>query len=82
MGGHPIIRAVAVALVAALVASAVAASRPEPAEASTGPTLQRISGPDAIDTAIAVSQSSHPQVGSASAVVLARADFFADALTG
>jgi hypothetical protein len=49
-----------------------------------GPTAppQRIFGFDAIDTSIAVSQHGFPINGSASAVVLARSDFFSDALAG
>ena len=45
-------------------------------------TITRISGPDRIDTANAISQSSFAGVGTASAVVLARADTFPDALAG
>ncbi len=45
-------------------------------------TITRISGADRIDTANAISQSSFPGVGTASAVVLARADNFPDALAG
>ena len=45
-------------------------------------TITRISGPDRIDTADAISQASFPGVGTASAVVLARADGFPDALAG
>ncbi|HTN80376.1 MAG TPA: cell wall-binding repeat-containing protein, partial [Acidimicrobiales bacterium] len=44
--------------------------------------ITRIAGADRIDTANAISQSSFPATGSASAVVLARADGFADALAG
>ena len=44
------------------------------------PLPSRISGPDAIATSIAVSQAAFP--GSASSVVLARSDFFSDALAG
>jgi hypothetical protein len=47
---------------------------------SAGP--QRIFGPDAIDTSIAVSEREFPTDGSAGAVVLARSDFFSDALAG
>jgi|HubBroStandDraft_1064217.scaffolds.fasta_scaffold113024_1 hypothetical protein len=46
----------------------------------TPPT--QISGPNAVDTAVAVSQTEFPTAGSADAVVLARSDFFADALAG
>ena len=41
-----------------------------------------IFGPDAIGTAITVSQAEFPARGSAKAVVLARSDFFSDALAG
>ncbi len=44
------------------------------------PLPSRISGTDAIATSIAVSQAAFP--GSASSVVLARSDFFSDALAG
>ncbi|MGH8994700.1 MAG: cell wall-binding repeat-containing protein [Acidimicrobiales bacterium] len=55
-----------------------AAARPPP---RTLP-VQRIYGTDAIGTAIAVSQAEFPKPGSAKAVVLARSDFFTDALAG
>jgi len=42
----------------------------------------RIFGPDAITTAVAISQAEFPARASAHAVVLARSDFFADALAG
>jgi len=44
--------------------------------------VSRIYGDDAIGTAISVSQAEYPGAGSASAVVLARSDFFSDALAG
>jgi len=44
--------------------------------------VTRIYGQDAIGTSIAVSQAEFPSYGSARAVVLARADFFSDALAG
>ncbi len=47
-----------------------------------GPKVSRVYGSDAIATAIAVSQASFPAPGSAKAVVLARSDFFSDALAG
>jgi hypothetical protein len=53
--------------------------------AVSGPTTsgpQQLFGFDAIGTAIAVSEAEFPSAGSASAVVLARSDFFADALAG
>lgn len=43
---------------------------------------QRIFGPDEIDTSIAVSQAAFPDDESADVVVLARSDFFTDALAG
>jgi putative cell wall-binding protein len=50
--------------------------------ASGTPPLITIFGPDAIGTSIATSQYELPTPGSAPVVVLARSDFFADALTG
>ena len=44
--------------------------------------VTRIYGTDAIGTSIAVSQARFPAGGSAKAVVLARSDFFSDALAG
>jgi len=44
--------------------------------------VSRIYGSDAIGTSIAVSQAQFPSAGSAKAVVLARSDFFSDALAG
>ena len=44
--------------------------------------MQRIFGPDAIDTSLAISRAEFAQGGSAGAVVLARSDYFADALAG
>jgi hypothetical protein len=52
------------------------------AGASTSVPVQRIFGADAIATSIAISQSEFPAAQSAKAVVLARSDFFADALAG
>jgi hypothetical protein len=46
------------------------------------PLPTQIFGQDAIDTSIAVSQTAFPTPGSAGAVVLARSDFFSDALAG
>ncbi len=45
-------------------------------------SVTRTFGQDAIGTAIAISQASYPITGSAGAVVLARSDFFSDALAG
>jgi hypothetical protein len=53
-----------------------------PAAATTSVPVQRIYGADAIGTSIAVSQAEFPTNDSARAVVLARSDFFADALAG
>ena len=47
-----------------------------------GPKVSRLYGQDAIATAIAVSQAAFPAPDSAKAVVLARSDFFSDALAG
>ena len=44
--------------------------------------VQRIYGTDAIGTSIAVSQAQFPDAGSAGGVVLARSDYFSDALAG
>ena len=46
------------------------------------PTATQIYGVDAIGTSIAISEAEYPTAGSAKAVVLARDDFFSDALTG
>ena len=45
-------------------------------------SVKRISGPSRFDTAIATSQDEFPVTGSASAVVLTRADNYPDALAG
>jgi virginiamycin B lyase len=45
-------------------------------------TVTRVAGADRVATAIAVSQATYPASGSAGAVVIARADDFADALAG
>jgi putative cell wall-binding protein len=50
--------------------------------AAAGLSVDRIAGTDRTGTAIAASQSSYPVAGSAGAVLLARDDVFADALTG
>jgi len=44
--------------------------------------FSRVAGNTAIETAIATSQLAYPNNGSAAAVVLARSDFFSDALAG
>src|SRR6202034_2106377 len=46
------------------------------------PTAERIAGPDAIGTALALSWSEFPKPDAANAVVLARDDFFSDAIAG
>jgi putative cell wall-binding protein len=46
------------------------------------PPPTQIAGTDAIGTAIAISMTEYPAAGSAHAVVLARSDFFSDALAG
>jgi hypothetical protein len=61
------------------VAPTSLAPTPPPAR---GLPVQRIYGQDAIGTSIAVSQAQFPTVGSARAVVLARSDYFSDALAG
>ncbi|MGH9044223.1 MAG: cell wall-binding repeat-containing protein [Acidimicrobiales bacterium] len=46
------------------------------------PPPRQIYGQDAIGTSIAIAQAEFPSAGSASSVVLARSDFFSDALAG
>src|ERR1700678_3371829 len=53
-----------------------------PGAVAAAVSAQRIDGTDAIGTSIAVSQAEFPTAGSAQAVVLARSDFFSDALAG
>ena len=64
--------------VAAISLPAAAPSGPPP----PGLPVQRIAGTDAIGTSIAVSVAEFPAAHSAGAVVLARSDFFSDALAG
>jgi hypothetical protein len=52
----------------------------EPSDAGGDPTLERVSGPDRIQTAIKISQRFYPAAQSADHVVLARNDIPADAL--
>jgi putative cell wall-binding protein len=47
-----------------------------------GLQVRRVAGPDRIRTAVAVSQEAFPEPGMAAAVVIARADDYADALAG
>lgn len=87
-----LLAAILAALIPALAgpraASATSATRSSTAatETTTATTtsipVQRIYGTDAIGTSIAISQAEFPGGGSAHAVVLARSDFFADALAG
>src|ERR1700678_2706891 len=53
-----------------------------PGAVAAAVSAQRIDGTDAIGPSIAVSQAEFPASGSAQAVVLARSDFFSDALAG
>ena len=57
-------------------------STPPPASPGPGLPVQRIYGQDAIGTSLAISQAEFPTSGTATAVVLARSDYFADALAG
>jgi hypothetical protein len=69
----------------AITATGPVANEPSGATFTYGPPsgpFQRVYGQTAIGTAIAASQVSFPTPGSASAVVLARSDFFSDALAG
>ena len=68
-----------------VTATGPVANQPSSATFTYGPPsglFQRVYGQTAIGTAIAASQDSFPTPGSASAVVLARSDFFSDALAG
>lgn len=67
-----------------LVACASPVAIPESAAAARVPSVpvQRVFGSDAIATSIAISQAEFPAAQSAEAAVLARSDFFADALAG
>ena len=60
----------------------MATSRAFDVSPATTPLPIRIFGSDAIATSIKVSQTAFPKGGSAAAVVLARSDFFSDALAG
>ncbi|WP_165492188.1 cell wall-binding repeat-containing protein [Egibacter rhizosphaerae] len=62
--------------IASVVALAIAVGLVAPAAA------ERLAGGDRLETAIEVARDSYPADGSAGAVVLARADVFADALAG
>jgi L,D-peptidoglycan transpeptidase YkuD (ErfK/YbiS/YcfS/YnhG family) len=50
--------------------------------AAAAASVQRLYGTDAVGTSIAASQAEFPSPGSAQALVLARSDFFSDALAG
>jgi putative cell wall-binding protein len=81
-----------VAVVAVVVSAAVApgsaaastraATTPSPRTSTGQGTLTRVAGSDRISTSILISQTGFPTNLSASAVVLARADDFADGLAG
>jgi putative cell wall-binding protein len=66
----------------AAVRSAVPAAQPAVLPAVLPTDVQRIFGASRFDTAIATSQDEFPVAGSASAVVLTRADTYPDALAG
>jgi len=53
-----------------------------PSTAASSLSTIRLGGPDRYGTAVAISQNLYPTAGSASAVVLARGDILADALSG
>ncbi len=82
--------AVALALVAATTvtggvratAASAAAAAPTPTPSTGQGTLTRVAGADRVATSILISQTGFPTGRSATAVVLARADDFADALAG
>jgi hypothetical protein len=59
-----------------------AGTRAASAQSTSALTMQRIYGVDAIGTSIAVSQAEFPSADSAKAVVVARSDYFSDALAG
>ena len=65
-----------------LTGYATAAAQPVPPTPPPGLPVQRIDGTDAIGTSIAISQSLYQKAGSAKAVVIARSDYFSDALAG
>ncbi len=81
-GGHRGLRAHALRLIvaAAVGAAGLIASSADPAAAAD--SVIRLGGEDRIETSVAISQASYPKAGSAKAVVIARADDFADALAG
>jgi hypothetical protein len=60
----------------------VATGTAPPSPPTTTPFPTQIYGIDAIGTSIAISEAEYPTAGSAHAVVLARDDFFSDALAG
>jgi hypothetical protein len=81
--GHPWLRGLLMSslVVGSSAALQIAISAPTSADTSPIP-VTRIYGADAIGTAIAVSQAEFPTAGSARGVVLARSDYFSDALAG
>jgi putative cell wall-binding protein len=80
------VAAVVVALVAATTLGggerAATAAAPTPTPGTGQGTLTRVAGADRVATSILISQTGFPTARSATAVVLARADDFADALAG
>ena len=75
------LRAAALRLIVVAVAG-VAGFIALPAGPAAADSAVRLGGEDRIETSVAISQASYPKAGSAQAVVLARADDFADALAG
>jgi putative cell wall-binding protein len=80
--GTGLVAASSVAAAAPAAPAAVHASAPSVLPAALPSNVQRISGASRFDTAIATSQDQFPVAGSASAVVLTRADTYPDALAG
>ena len=62
--------------------AATVSTQPSPPAPPPGPPVQRIYSSDAIGTSIAISQAQYQNADSARGVVLARSDYFADALAG
>lgn len=86
MAGTGLVAAAVVVVAAGLLAggrglpAAPAQESAEAAQLDAG--VRRLAGPDRIATAVAIARDAYPEGGSAEAVVLARADVFADALAG
>jgi putative cell wall-binding protein len=62
--------------------AATVATQQVPPTPPPGLPIQRIYGQDAVGTSIAISQAQYQNTDSAKAVVLARSDYFSDALAG